>query len=908
MQNAFDNSSSPSELALYLNNCGQPKYRKVLYRLLTESQEYQAEKFAQFGTNEQYLSEIDLALDNFQDPLPTNQIVTFFQLHTARQVIQQQTNANPDDALQLLVELKRVKEAIGYARLRNTAADRFKSLLRVANVRKKSGDLPFDMLSELEQTVWQIEDPEFKSRALGDLAEVFAELDEAEKTRQLFNEALQVASTIQRAFGRSLTLGMIVKTLCRIGLLDEAVALIDQIEDDEWRDWSREEIIQRALARSNFSFAFDMVKLIQDPEIRVSGFQTIISDLDLAHHELTRDVFFAAIDAANEIPYIGVRIYMLCQLINFVPSSISQHEIEQLIQQTLSLRHLLQSSDKKTKALSALSSLRFHYDEWNDVFKACLESFDVIEDHDEHKYLLVALAIDFRYFGRFDALEQLVDCTEEEHLRAEVQTELYSALLEVGNFDRATVILEGIPLKYRDRALKIMVRLLSDRGEISNANILSRSISDQQTRVESLYEISNKSIQTNAAQSEDIFDEASKSMLNKRDDARWNNSLITIVKLLINVQEFNGAILIAKKITQPLGQVEMLRHIGLYLAKNGSNSYFTLLSQARNIANKSFPQIKDWVETWFTRGIAIAHVRNNEEHAADSVNNAKVAAYSFKDKTLQAQYLCELAQDLIQIGANQYINLLDDVTKIIVTVPDESARIRLFKSVAVTYALIDSSKSSVLFEQAIELVLCHSVDSNTVRMLAQEIIQYENTEKGRRLLSKISEPFDQVQTLCQLIKNTEFKNQVDDLIEKAVIAAQAVKIPNFRVLAFCLIATELINVNHVRAIEILQTAENNMPPNPDSEFKHIANVLATLGSYVDAFKWYRRQRFISTGSLPLDDLMTIIQDWYPVLENLDPFLPLIIIRESARIAGWIRPDWHEVYRVLAGVQMQSTRD
>jgi hypothetical protein len=54
----------------------------------------------------------------------------------------------------------------------------------------------------------------------------------------------------------------------------------------------------------------------------------------------------------------------------------------------------------------------------------------------------------------------------------------------------------------------------------------------------------------------------------------------------------------------------------------------------------------------------------------------------------------------------------------------------------------------------------------------------------------------------------------------------------------------------------------------------------------------------TAGLQTLDDFLQILVAWQSAFEQIESGLAMMILKESVRIVGWVRPDWQKIYEIL----------
>src|ERR1700723_3400180 len=114
--------------AWHLRESGQ---HSKLYSLLVDDPQWLEAKLREFGSNESYLNDVQIALETFPAQLDAKQALTVTQLHVARQSAGAAGTLYEDTDLQTLTWLGQEELAVAYAAIREDAAVRSEGLLAI---------------------------------------------------------------------------------------------------------------------------------------------------------------------------------------------------------------------------------------------------------------------------------------------------------------------------------------------------------------------------------------------------------------------------------------------------------------------------------------------------------------------------------------------------------------------------------------------------------------------------------------------------------------------------------------------------------------------------------------------------------------------------------------------------------
>lgn len=181
-------------LAYHLKESGR---KKELYTLLTESPDWMEAKFIACMGDAAYVAELELAMDDFADPLTPNQLLTLTQLHTAQRVVNQRVSCYEDIHLETLIWLECEAEALNYAHLRSNAVEKFTSLLTVYNTLREKGQPKNSVLEEAWKAARDIRNDLIRAKVLSILAFTFTQAACQEQASIVFAEVRKIVQKVK---------------------------------------------------------------------------------------------------------------------------------------------------------------------------------------------------------------------------------------------------------------------------------------------------------------------------------------------------------------------------------------------------------------------------------------------------------------------------------------------------------------------------------------------------------------------------------------------------------------------------------------------------------------------------------------------------------------------------------------
>ncbi|MEH2453984.1 hypothetical protein [Nostoc sp.] len=193
--------------------------KEELYTLLTASPDWMNRKRDLYKSDRPYINDLELAINQFKDPVPPDQLLTLIKLNAARQVVQQRANAYQDTDLKTLIWLgRKTEEALSYARLRTNPEQKLNALLVIYNALQDSKGSNSTVLDEASNVLKEatevaqneIEDNSWPTESLRKLVIALIQakkLDEAEEISEKIRndrfEKVEVLGELATAFRKN---------------------------------------------------------------------------------------------------------------------------------------------------------------------------------------------------------------------------------------------------------------------------------------------------------------------------------------------------------------------------------------------------------------------------------------------------------------------------------------------------------------------------------------------------------------------------------------------------------------------------------------------------------------------------------------------------------------------------------
>lgn len=297
-------------LAYHLRESGR---KEELYALLTQSPDWMEAKFIACQGDTAYVADLQLAINDFADPIEPKQLLTLCQLQTARQVVNQRVSNYDDIDLETLVLLGRETEAINYARLRERLKQKFYGLLTVFKALQAKNNPQYLLLNEIKDIAFSIQNNNWnRATILIDLSlnlclcgfyeeankiireldkniniinlrdtylltkigEIYDRLGNGIEANTLFEKAILIANNKDNLWHKSYDLSRLSVTLFQLNRFEEAKKIVNMISLD----------CVKASALSKLALILTQKGFVQEAEAIFSEIQILVANNNLFNY------------------------------------------------------------------------------------------------------------------------------------------------------------------------------------------------------------------------------------------------------------------------------------------------------------------------------------------------------------------------------------------------------------------------------------------------------------------------------------------------------------------------------------------------------------------------------------------------------------------------------------------------
>jgi hypothetical protein len=177
--------------------------------------------------------------------------------------------------------------------------------------------------------------------------------------------------------------------------------------------------------------------------------------------------------------------------------------------------------------------------------------------------------------------------------------------------------------------------------------------------------------------------------------------------------------------------------------------------------------------------------------------------------------------------------------------------------------------------------------------LVKALAKMGRVKEAEELAYTIKDDLEYAKALCILaaiLANMGVKTDAGRVFTNAKEAVYAVEDYGRREIAVWAFAAALAQSGNFREAkqEVQQLIYSDW--HRSEQVNGLAAPLANIGSFVEAFTLLGLQQ--------LDKFLYDLTEWASAFEKVQPNLSLEVMREAVRIAGWVRPQWREIYQIF----------
>jgi tetratricopeptide (TPR) repeat protein len=269
-------------------------YRQALYRLLCKS--FLQAKYKRFGSHQSFAKDVALAIEAASDQSPPN-VVEEIRVNLIYATLGSLTANSPPEALAVLAQVGQAVRAMDIAGLIQNAESRglaYQLIGEALLARGEKEEACAIFRQELEvakniglgQSKWQ---------ALGRIAQALALVGQ-------LDEALEVVEMIEDAGDKATALGEVAAALVKIGQIDQALTVVEMIEDAEYKATALGKVALALTRAEQLDQALNVAQMIAPGFLRGIVLSRIAQALiEAGGRELARAVVSQAMASAEKI-------------------------------------------------------------------------------------------------------------------------------------------------------------------------------------------------------------------------------------------------------------------------------------------------------------------------------------------------------------------------------------------------------------------------------------------------------------------------------------------------------------------------------------------------------------------------------------------------------------------------------
>jgi hypothetical protein len=913
-----------------------------LYRLLTQSPDWMEAKYIACIGDAAYVADLQLAINDFTDPLTADELLILVQLHTARQLINQRVSLYNNDDLATLVWLDREEEALNHARLRLDIEERFYGLITIyKSLYEKKTPKP-----EILDEIWEIVNfmDEFrKVEIVCELVVLIGKLNInsdvykviLSKLMILLSNLLENPNDINKNQLRILNILHKIPDpiqLDQVKRVWDVAILISQIKLEE--DIDKKLFSDFITSLSNL-LADNYKNISNKDEIYQIQYSEILSKQALLLHfndqqQLSEPMFnksHKVIAIYQKFNFAGTNwIPLIMNLIqadyldkayrisknlkeNWIKIKTLSNLSEILFNRGMIEKSNLYLTEAENIVLSPDYSIfyMFHWEEeafielvlvtatCKGIIKA-QKLLSVVKSkvsEDCYSRALMEISKISAQLGDFDKAEELIQEIKNARIKKEAWSSFTLELAKFGYQEKATLLLSNTTQKVLfnkfsfKSALVNLIRLLvqSNLLDIAKITHFIKNNFDQEEILCSQAEILNSLVDSLILNGD--LQEAENLSRKITDTHYCSLSLQNIAIELYNQEKMVDA---NKLINEACKKVSCL--------EINSDRLFMLIDLAvaykylRNIekANNLFLEIEQILskendyESYkvILLNSLVDRIRiAKDKETVNILFNEIEDLFIKQDEYIDSSELIKIIEKLINVGL---LNKAHKVTNMIEDLPE--------KIIALSYVAREFHKHGKFNEAQKILSKAHKV-ANII-----EDLPIEEIEDTIIPVSVLSTAFH---NLASVLYQQGKINESTQILSKAYrILSITNDIPGKIIGFFSLVTAFYEQKQDTEAQKIMSTIRENLSLIPkDTDEEDLFNIVARigkLGKLMDGFN------LINIYQYDLDSFIDTLLEWSDAFEKIESGLSLVILKEVIRIASWVSPQWQEIYQIFPDIK------
>ncbi len=296
--------------------------------------------------------------------------------------------------------------------------------------------------------------------------------------------------------------------------------------------------------------------------------------------------------------------------------------------------------------------------------------------------------------------------------------------------------------------------------------------------------------------------------------------------------------------------------------------------------------------------LALAYAKAGDSKTALTLCNA------IQDPHRRAVTLGRVALTLTNTDKSQASSVFDQALESAHTLSEQQGKANALRELACVAALFKNERALKIFEEAIAAVdsvtaipeadvqvfeLCeialalYSLDEGYAKVILDRAINFAGS---------IKEEVNWAIALCKLASTmTQLSDtRAETMLEKARIRVRILHEESGKTLPLRYLAEALMQAGKFdEADEVIQSIQDYKMRG----YRKLAEALAKDGNLPKALE--------KLGTRRIDEFILILCDWAQYFEQMNAGMSLEVLRQATEVAGWVRPDWQRINKLLCSV-------
>lgn len=885
-------------LAKHLHEAG---HTKRFYRLLTKNRAWMDVKFTRLSGDTEYLTDFEIALQDFNDPLTSQQLEIVTQLVIARAVLKARAKNILEEDLELLVFTGRVSLALNSVRMRSdeNLYGRFDGFITIYKSLKAQGMIRIDILNEAIDAAQCIIDAGWRSISFGTLAILFMEINQTQKAKDIFSRAKSAASNESPTHDLPEQFAIVATNLAKAKQFKEALQEARAIEHVTFKSQALASIVRELVSVGNFNQAQKILSDIDDNYYLVSALISIAKylfqygDFKQGHSYLQEaNRFYKAIKKPHrrifiltdqiellieykQIEQSKILINKLIEQLNFINSKSSQESlIGKIIHLTLKATSL-QEAERLIASIShpvlrdqARLSAVFSMARLGNIEYAKKRMMEY-KDTKVQQNIVAAIVESLVQSEQFDEAIDTAKLIQnsDSYLRALRKVAL--GLAKAGHLQKANAVFELIQhaklqlsSSFDERLILTLVRSLTSVNYFTIAHELTTVMSDNYWRLHALCDLA-VAMEKGGLGSIEVFTQANE-VISRIDDndlmGRKEKAIIKLIESYAKAGKFTKALLFAQTVEAEIKKTEALSLIAINMAQSDQIEDAKLITNNLEDVEKKLPILLEIAGSLFKAGL-------NDE--------AKKSCMMISNLTTRPSIVLSVANLLLENGEFDSAELLFKRVYDVGT-PVESERERV--STLCKYALIMAS-------------------------FGRQETMTRAINDAKRVSLQIKGPWRKFRAFIELsetLGNLGYTDESKYIISLAQEVVTEITSVHDRETALMNLSGVMVKVGMVNsARQIAGSIPNQFERR--FAFDQVRIALIKRGHFTKAF--------LFQGSEDIESLLRLVYDWGLFLSGNCPICTGSLWSEATRIASWsYQPEYKIIHQKLQVLQDKKSNN